>query len=114
MIEALFKAIDEKDPVKFSNFITDDCLFRFGNLEAVRGVDAIQAFLQVFYDSIDSLSHALDEHWEIPCGVVCQGFTTYTRKDGSTLTVPFANILKTRNGKIYEYLIFADTSDLYG
>ena len=46
-------------------------------------------------------------------GVVCHGRVTYTRKDNSTLTVPFANVMKLDAKGIYKYLIFADTSDLY-
>jgi len=38
---------------------------------------------------------------------------TYTRHDSSTLTVPFANILRFEGDLIDEYLIFLDVSELY-
>jgi TRAP-type uncharacterized transport system substrate-binding protein len=45
--------------------------------------------------------------------VICHGTVTYTRHDASTLTVPFANIFRTRDDLIDEYLIYVDASALY-
>jgi hypothetical protein len=113
MITDLFKAIDTKDTGKFVSFISSDCKFRFGNFPVVAGKEAIREFVSGFFDSIDALSHKVEEHWEIDGGLVCHGQVSYTRKDGSVLTVPFANIFKMDFGKIADYLIFADTSELY-
>ena len=63
--------------------------------------------------SVAGLSHSVTEFWEVPGGLICHGMVTYTRRDGSTLTVPFANILKLRDGLIYDYRIFADISELH-
>ena len=38
---------------------------------------------------------------------------TYTRKDGSTLTVPFVNVFYLRDGKVARYLIHIDNSGLF-
>jgi ketosteroid isomerase-like protein len=112
MLEALFQTIDAKDPTGFLDFITDDCTFRFANLPEVTGAERIREFLASFYASIEGLSHVLHEHWEIPGGITCHGFVTYSRRNGTRLRVPFSVILKTREGRICEYLIFADTSAL--
>lgn len=113
MINRLFEAIDGKDSRAFSSFLAADCVFRFGNLPAVEGISGIEEFVSGFFDSIDSLSHEVEESWEVPGGVVCHGRVSYTRVDGSVLTVPFANILKGGSAGISEYYIFADTSQLY-
>lgn len=113
MINALFAAIDAKDSQTFSDFLTDDCVFRFGNQAAVEGLEAVQAYVTYFFDSVQALSHTLLQQWETEDGVVCHGTVTYTRHDGSLLTVPFCNVLNMRAGRVYEYLIFADTSELY-
>ena len=113
MIDKLFLAIDGKDAVKFASFLSKGCHFRFGNLPEVTGADNIQAFVGGFFESIDSLAHAIEESWNVPDGLICHGQVTYTRKDGSSLTVPFANIFKLDSTGICEYLIFADTSELY-
>ena len=113
MLTALFEAIDNKDPVTFTSFLSPDCCFRFGNLPQVRGATDIQGFVASFFNSIAALSHRIEEHWEIPGGLVCHGQVTYTRVDGSTLSVPFANIFKLDVVGICDYAIFADTSALY-
>ena len=113
MISELFGAIDDKDPGKFTSFLSQDCTFKFGNLPEISGKEDIQKFVAGFFDSIDSLSHDIVDSWSIPDGLICHGHVSYTRKDGSMLTVPFANIFKLGSTGIYEYQVFADTSLLY-
>lgn len=109
----LFASIDGKDIEKFVSFLAADCGFRFGNLPVVNGIDGISAFVGGFFASVASLRHDLSEIQLVPDGAVCHGTVSYTRHDGTVLSVPFANIFKTRDFKIVEYLIFADTSQLY-
>lgn len=113
MINELFKAIDSQDVNLFSSLLSADCRFRFANFPALTGVAEIENFVAGFFDSIDSLSHVLVGSWEVADGLVCHGSVSYTRKNGSVLTVPFANIFKMGSAGITEYLIFADTSQLY-
>ena len=109
----LFSAIDKKDSAAFTSFLAGECVFRFGNLPAVQGKANIGEFVSGFFDSIKSLSHEIAEQWDIPAGKVCHGMVSYTRLNGSVLTVPFSNIFKLNDDGIDEYLIFADTSQLY-
>lgn len=113
MIKGLFKAIDEKNAVSFVNFIAPECTFRFGNGEPVRGRKNIERYVSGFFDSIEGLSHEINDAWDVTDGKVCHGFVTYTRKDRSQLSVPFSTVLKTGETGINEYLIFADISQLY-
>src|SRR5512135_1240727 len=113
MIKDLFAAIDRKDADKFASFLTRDCVFRFGNMPEVVGQDAVRGFVAGFFDSIASISHDIHDTWNVADGVICHGQVSYVRKDGSTLSVPFANVLKTDARLIRDYLIFADTSQLY-
>jgi hypothetical protein len=109
----IFASIDDKNIEKFSSFLSDDCSFRFGNFPAVHGIDGIGEFVGGFFDSIASLKHDIADIWTIPDGAVCHGSVSYIRHDNSVLSVPFSNIFKTSNDKVNEYLIFADTSQLY-
>ena len=113
MIKELFLAIDAKDSTAFASFLAPDCRFRFGNLPVVAGAANIEDFVAGFFASLPALCHEVEASWSVPDGVVCHGQVTYTRQDGSTLSVPFANILKLGPAGIDEYLIFADTSQLY-
>jgi len=112
-IRQLLTTIDARDAQAFAAFLTNDASFRFGNHPAVIGREAIEATVGGFFGAIKSLSHHLEEQWCLPDVVICSGSVTYTRHDGSSLQVPFANILKLRRGAICDYRIFVDNSALF-
>ncbi|OOZ42910.1 nuclear transport factor 2 family protein [Solemya elarraichensis gill symbiont] len=112
-ITELFASIDEKNTEKFATHLSDDCSFRFGNLPVVVGVGGISEFVGGFFDSSAALKHDVVDIWMLPDGAVCHGMVSYTRHDQSVLSIPFSNIFKVDNGTVCEYLIFADTSQLY-
>ena len=113
LIDRLFNAIDNKDSKAFVSFLAPSCVFRFGNLPPVEGKHEIEKAVNAFFESIESLSHELFDVWETPDSNICHGQVSYTRKNGTVLTIPFANVLKGKDQNITEYLIFADTSKLY-
>lgn len=113
MIDQLFVTIDTKDTNAFAGFLADDCIFRFANQAPVTGKQQVADYVAGFFDSIKSLSHELIDVWELDSEIICHGWVSYTRHSGSIVKVPFANVFKLDNGKICEYLIFADTSELY-
>jgi hypothetical protein len=53
------------------------------------------------------------ERIETPGHIAAHGFVTYTRRDGSTLRVPFANVFHLEGGLVTRYLIFIDNSALF-
>ena len=112
-ITQMFDAIDRKDTSAFLNYLAPSCIFRFGNMPAAEGIDNIETTVAYFFESINALSHQLTDIWQVPEGIICHGTVSYTRHDNSVLTVPFSNILKGKENEISEYLIFADTSELY-
>lgn len=112
-IRQLLATIDTRDARAFVGFLTTDASFRFGNHPAVLGRKAIEATVGNFFKAIKSVSHRLEEQWSLADVVICTGVVTYTRHDGSTLQVPFANVLKLRRGAICDYRIFVDNSALF-
>jgi hypothetical protein len=109
----LLRCVDAKDTDGWLEFLTPDACFRFGNATVIEGVSAIRPAITAFFASISGLHHELSETWTHPDAVICRGDVTYTRLDGSTLCVPFANILKMEGDRVRDYLIYADTSELY-
>jgi len=109
----LFKIIDGMDAAAFATFLTDDLIFRFGNMPVVEGKDNVVEAVTGFYASIRSLSHEVDNIWITDDVAVCNGSVTYTRHDSGTLSVPFANIFHFREDLIKDYRIYADISQLY-
>ncbi|MBM3328813.1 MAG: nuclear transport factor 2 family protein [Calditrichaeota bacterium] len=112
-IQHLFTAIDRMDTPAFLSHLTDDVTFTFGNWPPVKGLGAVEAAVDQFFSSIAGLSHKLGNSIYTASHIVIQGQVTYTRKSGSTLTVPFCNVFGMVGEKIRTYEIFADISALY-
>lgn len=112
-IEELFSAIDSNDAKRFVEFLTDDAVFRFGSAPAVHGRDAIEQAVSGFFSTISGCRHALHTSWTGPDSFACEGEVTYTRLDGSEVTLPFADIFDLRGEKISGYRIYVDVAPLF-
>ncbi len=111
-LRALFEAIDSRNAEAFAQFLAPTCSFRFGNMPVVTGRSDIERAVASFFTSLNGVSHSLTAAWQPGDATICHGDVRYTRKDETTLVVPFANVLFGPPGAIYEYLIFADISEL--
>lgn len=112
-IHQLFTTIDGRDAQQFVTFLTEDARFRFGNAPEVRGRVQIQEAVAGFFGTIQGLQHRIINTWIHPDTVICQGEVTYTRLDGSQLTLPFTNIFGLAGKHVAEYLIYMDITPLY-
>lgn len=112
-IADLFAAIDRQDDAAFGGFLAEDARFVFGNLPAVEGRAAIRDFVAGFFSGIRALSHSVPDAWQAGEVLICRGEVTYTRHDGSTLTVPFANVFRMEGDRVRDYRIYMDASALY-
>jgi ketosteroid isomerase-like protein len=111
--ENLFKTIDDKDLPAFMGYLTPDAEFRFANNPSARGHEAVGAVVGGFFGAIGGSRHRFIHAWEDAGTAACEGEVTYTRHDGSTLTVPFVNVFYMRGGKVARYLIVIDNSALF-
>jgi ketosteroid isomerase-like protein len=111
--ESVFAVIDAGDAAGFVAFLTPDAQFRFGNAPVVVGSEAILAAAAGFFAAIASSRHRLLRTWNGAAIAACEGEVTYTRHDGSTLSVPFANVFELRGEKIAAYRIYIDNSSLF-
>lgn len=112
-IKNLFDCIDRRDAAGFAAFLTHDASFRFGNAPAVTGSAAIEAAVAGFFAALGGLSHRVTLSADLGEHVVCRGDTTYTRIDGSQVTVPFANVFEMQGGHVRDYQIYADLTPLW-
>ena len=113
MLQSLFGAIDAKDSSAFVDHLTDDASFRFGSAPAAVGRDAIKDAVEGFFGTIAGLSHELSLVLADNDQIVCEGLVTYTRHDGSTIALPFADIFDMAADKIASYKIYMDIAPLY-
>jgi ketosteroid isomerase-like protein len=113
-LDSLFGAIDGMDATAFGTFLTEDAVFRFGNAPAVHGRAAIEQAVRHFFASIRRSRHRLGRVWPGADAVAVEGTVTYTRLDGSEVTLPFADTFVLRGERISEYNIYVDIAPLYG
>lgn len=113
-LEGLFGAIDSADATTFGSYLTKDAVFRFGNGPPVHGRAEIEQAARHFFASIRRSRHRIGRVWSAADTVALEGTVTYTRLDGSELTLPFADTLVLRDERIAEYCIYIDAAPLYG
>ena len=110
---ALFAAIDGKRTQDFVAFLCEDGEFRFGSAPGVRGRASVAAAVDAFFGMIAASRHELVRAWTDDGSAVCEGNVTYTRLDGSQVTLPFVNVFYLRDGLVARYLIYIDSAPLF-
>lgn len=113
-VVGLFAAIDARDAEAFCGFLDPEVAFAFGNLPTVHGAGPVREFVAGFFQSIAALRHRILDVWAVDGGpVIVRGEVTYTRLDGSVLTVPFANVFGMDGERVRDYRIYVDASALF-
>jgi len=109
----LFASIDAMDTERFLSFIHEDGTFRFGSSPPVTGREGIRAAVESFFATFAALRHEVGQLIAQDNAVACEGTVTYTRHDGSTITLPFANMFGVEDGLISTYHVYIDIGPLY-
>lgn len=113
LLEDLFESIDEQNVDRFLHFLTDDATFRFGSAEPANGQAEIREAVKGFFATIAASKHSLSKILVDEGTLACEGEVTYTRHDGTEITLPFANIFEFEGEHIAHYKIYADAAPLY-
>ena len=111
-MKQLFEAIDRQDADGFVSFLAEDACFRFGNAPVIYNKGNIRNAVSLFLSQINGLRHRILGVWEQDGIVICEGEVTYTRHNGSELTIPFVDIFRMKGDLIADYRIFMDVSPL--
>ena len=111
--DKLFASIDAMDTEGFVGFLSPEAVFRFGSAPPVAGRAAIAEAVGGFFDSISGIRHELHRFVAGDDFIFCDGEVTYTRRDGSRVTLPFADVFETHDGLISLYGIYIDIAPLY-
>ncbi len=113
LLADLFASIDAKDADRFVSFLTPGGRFRFGSAPAAVGRDEVHAAVSGFFQSIQGLGHSIDKVFAGWDSLVTEGEVTYTRHDGSTITLPFVDVFEYEGDLISDYKIYMDIAPLY-
>lgn len=112
-LDALFAAIDAQDTDGFLACLTKDAKFRFGSAPAVSGHDAIRGAVDGFFGTVAGLRHVVSKSVAAGPTIFCEGEVTYTRHNGSRITLPFVDVFEIEEGLISDYKIYVDIAPLY-
>jgi hypothetical protein len=112
-IHDLFAAIDRFDTKAFASYLDEQARFKFANIPVISGKNKIFDFVAGFFQSIRAIRHKNLEIYELEGIRFVMGNVTYTRLDGTTLSVDFSNTYRLSGDKIKDYLIFIDNSELF-
>jgi ketosteroid isomerase-like protein len=112
--DGMFAVVDRLDADAFADYYAEDAVLRFGNAEAVHGRAAIRNTFAGFFATLDGLRHDMQHYVHVDDTHLCEAHVTYTRKDGSLVTVPAMSVFHTRpDGLIDSYRIYVDLAPLY-
>ena len=112
LVSDVFRSIDSGDVDGFVQYLTGDVQFRAANNETILGREAVRENFKLLLSSIKAMHHIIDDTLVRDDSVVVHGTVTYTRLDGSALTVPFADIWTMEGEKIKKFLIFVDNTQI--
>jgi hypothetical protein len=109
----VYEAVDSMDEQRLMPFLTEGCTFVYANSDPVIGRANIAETSKSFMALIAGIRHQLLDAWAFEDVIVSRLEVTYTRKDGSTLTVPAATIWRMRDAQIDDYRIYIDVAPLF-
>jgi hypothetical protein len=109
----LFGRGEAFDSEGFIGFFTDKPMYQFGNGEPCLTKDAIKASIDGFFGAVDALYHDVRNLWEVGDCVFVEMDVIYWRKDGTSIKLPCADILRFEGDKIQELRIFMDANPIF-
>jgi len=112
-VQGLLACVDGKDTAGFMAHLHDGASFRFGSQPRVTGRAAITAAVEGFFAAVRGMRHEVVATWSVPHHSICEGRVTYTRLDGSTVTLPFVNVLALLGERVSDYRIYIDPAPLF-
>lgn len=78
-LETIGEVIDAKDSTGFSNLLTEDGIFKFGNADEVKGRKNVADYVAAFFTMIKGSQHKIVNFWEQGDNVIWQGEVLYTK-----------------------------------
>lgn len=112
-VSEVYEAVDSRDEQRLARFLTENCTFVYANNDPVVGRANVAEYSKKFMALIAGIKHQLLEVWAFDDVIVSRIEVTYTRKGGSTLTVPAVTIWRMRDRQIDDYRIYIDVAPLF-
>jgi len=108
----LFSRGEAFDSVGFADFFTDTPMYHFGNYDPCLTKQAIIASTDAFFGFVAALYHDIRNLWEVGDAVFVEMDVKYWRKDGTSVTLPCADIFRFEGDKVSELRIYMDSAPI--
>jgi hypothetical protein len=109
----LFARGEAFDAAGFITFFTDKPVYQFGNGDPCLDKPAIKDSVTAFFGGVDALYHDIKTLTEVDDTVFVEMDVMYWRKDGSSVTLPCADIVRFDGELIQELRIFMDAGPVF-
>jgi ketosteroid isomerase-like protein len=113
LVRRLYTAVDAGDIEGYLSQLTPDVWFRFGNQPPVVGRAALRAALEQFYAGLTTLSHANTGVWRVDDTIIVEADVTYTRLNGSTITLPAVTVYRLQGDQGQRVQVFMDIAPAF-
>ena len=110
IVKALFSRGEAFDSQGFVDLFTDNPVYQFGNFEICFDKPAIFDSVTAFFGMVSALYHEIKMLWEIGDVVFVEMDVIYWRHDGTSVTLPCADIVRFEGDKVAELRIFMDAN----
>jgi SnoaL-like domain len=114
----LLEYVDRESAIGFASHFVEDGIFTWGNFPTLTGRTAITEFTQGFFSAVESVEHRLNSYhlWGEDLYATTTGTVTFTKLNGTTVTVPFATgaNFDPDGSKMTNYTVYLDPSPLVG
>ena len=117
--KGVYEAVDGTDETEFADAFAEDGRLKWANQDLIEGGKEIENFIGEFFQSIDTLDHTFIGIWSVEDIegaddiLTLEAKVTYTRHDGSTMTVPATTIVERQGDEAQAARIYVDVSSLY-
>ena len=117
-VTSFYAALAALDATALAKHFTEDVAFTFANMPTVSGRAAAEAFNAGFFSMIASMNHVVHDAWRVVDAkgthtLIAEGTATATRKDGSSITVPFMDVFRMNGELACDVRAHSDTSALF-
>ena len=110
LVKALFSRGEAFDSQGFVDLFADNPVYQFGNFEICFDKPAIYDSVTAFFGMVSALYHEIKMLWEVGDVVFVEMDVIYWRHDGSSVTLPCADIVRFEGDKVAELRIFMDAN----
>ncbi|NIB40812.1 nuclear transport factor 2 family protein [Pseudomaricurvus alkylphenolicus] len=92
--------------------LDEDVELQFSNSPLIKGRQQVREVFSQFYGTIKSMKHDFVSEWETSGTTLLESRVTYTRGNGTVLSVPAFSVVELHREKISSVRIFVDLSHL--